>query len=101
MASGCFWAISPSDGNVSGSATATATQIPITTHGHRTTKSASRCISLSCDASPVPAGGDPHAHGLHRLHVTGDRFLGDGIVGMHDRHDRALAVPKYVDGQLI
>ncbi len=47
MTSGCFSAISPSDGNVSGSATAIAIQTAITAQGHRTTTSASRRISPS------------------------------------------------------
>src|SRR5664279_3112007 len=110
MASGCFEAISPSDGNASGSATANAIQIPMTAQGHRTTTSASRRMSPSpspsnraplCDASPVPAVSNPSGHRLHGLQIAGDRFLGAGIVRVHDRHDRALSVPEYVDRQLI
>jgi len=45
IASGCFCAISFSDGKVSGSAIAIATQSPTTAQGQRTTKSANRRIS--------------------------------------------------------
>jgi len=42
MASGCFWAMSFRLGTAKGSATASVIHRPITAHGHRTTKSASR-----------------------------------------------------------
>ncbi|SKU09460.1 Uncharacterised protein [Mycobacteroides abscessus subsp. abscessus] len=47
IASGCFSAISVREGKVKGNAMANATQAPITTHGHRTTRSASRRINSS------------------------------------------------------
>ncbi|BBZ01249.1 hypothetical protein MCHIJ_06860 [Mycolicibacterium chitae] len=51
MTSGLRSAMTFSDGNDSGRAIAIATQTPMTTQGHRATKSASRRISHS----PLPA----------------------------------------------
>ena len=55
---GCFWAISLRLGTVSGSATASAIQIPITASGHRTTKSANRRTTYPL---AVPTGRHPPA----------------------------------------
>ena len=48
MTRGCRSAISPSEGNVSGSASAIATQTPITAQGQRTTTPASLRMSPAC-----------------------------------------------------
>ena len=47
MASGCFSAIEPRDGRVSGRAINSATHTPTTAQGHRTTRSASRRMTPS------------------------------------------------------